>query len=144
MPTTDVRNANALRQARFRVAMTDADKEQRNKDLRARRALRRELHDRRSRTFTAAHNVKAPQLQGSSPTKSINMPDGTVDQWEYNQPTQCVQGGVSSQLPRQLPTIQQVREHIATTNWQVPVALPRRRPIVGSAPSGRYLAVRRG
>jgi hypothetical protein len=144
MTTTDVRNANAERQARFRATRTLADKKQRNADLRARRALRRELHERRRLTLTTARNTRAPLLCGASPVVEKKRPDGTVEVWEYNVASVCVQGGVPRSLPRQLPTIQQVRDHIATTNWTVPAAFPRRYSVVGSAPSGRYLAVRRG
>lgn len=124
--------------------MNDADKEQRNADLRARRALRRELHDRRRLTLTTALNTRAPLLRGASPVVSVTHGDGTVDIWNFDIASVCVQGGVPRSLPSQLPTIAEVKQHIATTNWKVPVKLPRKMRLVGTAPSGRYLAVRRG
>lgn len=144
MSTTSVRNGNAERQARFRAARSPADKQQRNTDLRVRRALRRELHERRRLTLTTARNTRAPLLLGRSPIATFTLTDGTVETWSFDVASVCVQGGVPRSLPRKLPTIQEVREHIATTNWTPPDRLPRKRPTVGSAPSGRYLAVRRG
>ena len=140
-----VRNANAERQARFRnSAKGRAAKEQRNDNLRARRALRRELHDRRRLTLTTARNARAPLLLAASPIVSVTLGDGTVENWNFDVASVCVQGGVPRSLPRQLPTLAEVRQHVAHTNWTVPDRLPRKMPIVGSAPTGRYLAVSRG
>ena len=145
LTTDSVRNANAERQARFRdSAKGQAAKEQRNDNLRARRALRRELHERRRLTLTTARNARAPLLLAASPVVSVTLDDGTVDPWTFDVASVCVQGGVPRSLPRQLPTIAEVREHIATTNWTPPDKLPRKMRFVGTAPSGRYLAVRRG
>ncbi len=143
MPTTSVRNANAERQARFRAARTPADKEQRNKDLRARRALRRELHERRRLTLTTARNTRAPLLLGATPVVSVPSAHGIVG-WHFDVSRVCVQGGVPRSLPRQIPTIQQVREHIAHSNWRPPDRVIGRFPVVGAGPTGRYLAVSRG
>ncbi len=144
MATIDMRNANALRQARFRATRSPADKDQRNADLRARRALRRELHDRRRLTLTTARNVRAPLLHGASPSVSVSRADGTKDTWVFDVASVCVQGGVSRALPRQLPTIKEVKDHVALTNWRPPGRVIGRFPVVGAGPTGRYLAVRHG
>lgn len=73
-------------------------KEQRNENLKRRRALRRFRHEQRKKTFTAARASFAPKFIGFSKHVSDAKYIG-------------MQGGVPRALPTQLPSIVEVRQH---------------------------------